>query len=93
MKRLRPNPAELQRSIETRIERVLGEVAPLLRMEHCRFELGRFVESSGELTVRITGTCPDCAGSPAMFATAIEAHVKQKVPEVRQVNLREDELL
>ncbi len=73
--------------MEQRIESVLAEVSPLLRIEHCRLELEEFAPAAGRVTVRITGTCPDCAGSPAMFATAIEAHLKQRIPEVRSVLL------
>ena len=72
-----------------RIESVLEEVAPLLRIEHCRLEVAQFESVSGRLTIRAVGTCPDCAGSPAMFATAIEAHVRQRVPEVMNVRLEE----
>lgn len=75
--------------IESRIRDVLTNITPLLRIEHCSLELGRFDADSGELTVGINGTCPDCIGSPAMFATAIEAHVKQRVPEVRRVRVAE----
>lgn len=66
---------------------MLEGVTPLLRIEHCRLELDGFVAESGLLTVRIGGSCPDCAGSPAMFATAIEAHIKLRVPEVREVRI------
>ncbi len=67
------------------IAAVLADATPLLRIDHCRLELAEFVPASGRLTVRMDGTCPDCAGSPAMFATALEAHVRQRVPEVREV--------
>lgn len=73
--------------IEKSIVDVLSDVAPLLRIEHCRLELAEFVAGSGLLTVRIEGSCPDCSGSPAMFATAIEAHVKLRVPEVKAVRI------
>ncbi|MEO8578333.1 MAG: NifU family protein [Gemmatimonadales bacterium] len=75
--------------VERNISAVLLEVTPLLRMEHCRLELEEFAADSGLLKVRIEGSCPDCLGSPAMFATAIEAHVKQRVPEVREVRIGE----
>lgn len=72
-------------AIEGRIAAVLADVIPLLRIEHCRLEVDAFVVQSGLLTVRIEGSCPDCLGSPAMFRAAIEAHVRQRVPEVREV--------
>ena len=89
MKGLRRGRGRAATVVETSISAVLLEVTPLLRMEHCRLELEAFELSSGLLKVRIEGTCPDCLGSPAMFATAIEAHVKQRVPEVREVRVGE----
>ncbi|HEX2722491.1 MAG TPA: NifU family protein [Gemmatimonadaceae bacterium] len=73
--------------VESSISEVLLEVTPLLRMEHCRLEIAEFVPESGLLCVKIEGSCPDCLGSPAMFATAIKARVKQRVPEVRDVRI------
>lgn len=89
MKGLRRGSRRSSNVVETSISAVLLEVTPLLRMEHCRLELEEFAPDSGVLRVRIEGSCPDCLGSPAMFATAIEAHVKQRVPEVREVRIGE----
>ena len=89
MKGLRRGRGRAATVVESSISAVLLEVTPLLRMEHCRLELEEFESASGLLKVRIEGTCPDCLGSPAMFATAIEAHVKQRVPEVREVRIGE----
>ena len=72
---------------EQKIESVLHDLAPLLRIEHCALELGTFDSASGDLTIRITGSCPDCLGSPALFATAIEAHVKRRVVDVSRVTI------
>jgi len=85
MKGLRRGTGKSKDGVENQITAVLAEVTPLLRIDHCTLEIEEFVESSGSLTVRIDGSCPDCLGSPAMFATAIEAHVKQRIPQVRRV--------
>ncbi len=74
-------------ALEGRIRSVLSDLAPLLRIEHCALELVNFDPGSGDLTIRIAGSCPDCSGSPAMFSTAIEAHIRQRVAEVRQVHI------
>lgn len=73
--------------VEQRIESVLHDLAPLLRIEHCTLQLAAFDPASGNLTLRIAGSCPDCMGSPAMFSTAIEAHVRQRVVEVSRVTI------
>jgi len=79
--------AKVASAIEARISAVLLDLQPLLRIEHCRIDLIEFSPESGALTLRIGGECPDCEMSPATFAPAIAAHVKQRVPEVREVRL------
>jgi Fe-S cluster biogenesis protein NfuA len=74
------NPA-----IETRISAILAEVEPMLRIEHCKLELVEFAPESGRATLRIDGGCPDCQVSPATFSPAIQAHIRMRVPEVREV--------
>ena len=54
-------------------------------MEHYTIEIADYSGSNGRLTLRIDGSCPDCNLSPATFIPAIEAHVRQRVPEVREV--------
>jgi Fe-S cluster biogenesis protein NfuA len=56
-------------------------------MDHCRFEIVTFVASSGELILKIDGECTECEMSPATFSPAIAAHVKLRVPEVRDVKI------
>jgi Fe-S cluster biogenesis protein NfuA len=73
--------------IQQQIVTVLAEVAPLLRIDHCSIEILKYSGSTGRLTVRINGSCPDCELSPITFAPAIEAHVRQRIPEVREVSV------
>ncbi len=73
--------------IEQNITNVLAEVGPLLRIEHCSIEIAGYTEATGQLMLRIDGTCPDCELSPATFMPAIEAHLKLRVPEVREVRV------
>ncbi len=89
MKALRRTVRPATSEIEGRIKVVLEDVEPLLRIEHCSLAVGGFDSESGQLTVEFRGSCPDCSASPAMFATAIDAHVRQRVPEVRRVVIRE----
>ncbi|HUQ21173.1 MAG TPA: NifU family protein [Gemmatimonadaceae bacterium] len=69
------------------IDLVLAEVGPLLRMDHYRIEVAEYPGTEGRLTLRIDGSCPDCDLSPATFIPAIEAHLRQRVPEVREVSV------
>jgi Fe-S cluster biogenesis protein NfuA len=76
-----------QALVEATITTVLAEVGPLLRIEHCRMEIAEYSNETGQLVLRIDGSCPDCEVSPATFMPAIEAHLKLRVPEVREVRV------
>ena len=76
-----------RKEIESGISNVLVELQPMLRMEHCRLEIVTFVASSGELILRLDGECTECEVSPMTFSPAIAAHVKLRVPEVREVRI------
>lgn len=84
---LRRNKARRESIVEEQINIVLAEVGPLLRMEHYRIEVAEYPGTEGRLTIRIDGSCPDCELSPATFVPAIEAHLRQRVPEVREVSV------
>jgi len=73
--------------IEARISAILAEVEPMLRIEHCALELVNFSPESGVVVVGIAGGCPDCQVSPATFSPAIQAHIRMRVPEVREVKI------
>jgi Fe-S cluster biogenesis protein NfuA len=87
MKGLRVGSEKSTAVVEARIAAVLKDLAPLLRIDHCSLQMSSFDALTGQLTIRIAGSCPDCEGSPAMFATAIEAHVKQRVVQVATVRV------
>jgi Fe-S cluster biogenesis protein NfuA len=76
-----------QATVERNITNVLAEVGPLLRIEHCRIEVAEYSVTTGQVILRLDGTCPDCELSPATFMPAIEAHLKLRVPEVREVRV------
>ena len=84
---LRRNRQRSPETVEKSITIVLAEVGPLLRIEHCEIEIVEFSTLTGLLRVRIDGNCPDCELSPATFMPAIEAHLKLRIPEVREVRV------
>ena len=73
--------------VAARITTVLAEVGPLLRIDHCRIEVAEYSGADGRVTLRIDASCPDCELSPATFMPGIEAHLRQRVPEVREVRV------
>ncbi len=73
--------------IETRIRDVIATLQPLLRVEPesgC-VELVGFDVASGVARVRVSGGCPDCDMSAAALIRGIEAHLMQRIPEIRAV--------
>jgi Fe-S cluster biogenesis protein NfuA len=74
--------------IEVRIREVIVALRPLLRIEpqSACVELVRFDAESGVASVRVSGGCPDCDLSAAALIRGIEAHLMQRVPEIRAVH-------
>jgi Fe-S cluster biogenesis protein NfuA len=73
--------------VEIRIREVITALRPLLRIEPAAgcLELVRFDAESGVVSVRVSGGCPDCDMSVTALLSGIEAHLKQRVPEIRAV--------
>ena len=84
---LRRRSGRTAETVERNITNVLAEVGPLLRIEHWRIEVAEYSVATGQVMLRLDGTCPDCELSPATFMPAIEAHLKLRVPEVREVRV------
>jgi Fe-S cluster biogenesis protein NfuA len=84
---LRQRQKRKEADVTARITTVLAEVGTLLRIEHCRIEVAEYSALSGRVTVRIDASCPDCELSPETFMPGIEAHLRQRVPEVREVRV------
>jgi len=86
---LRRNAANKQLTVEESITLVLAELRPLIRIEHTQIEIAEYSGVTGRLVLRMDGACPHCELSPADFMPAIEAHLKLRVPQVREVSVIE----
>jgi Fe-S cluster biogenesis protein NfuA len=73
--------------VAARITAVLADIGPLLRIEHCKIEVAEYSAANGCVTIRIDASCPDCELSSATFIPGIDAHLRQRVPEVREVRV------
>jgi Fe-S cluster biogenesis protein NfuA len=73
--------------VEIRIRQVITAMRPLLRLEPAAgcIELVRFDAESGVVSVRVSGGCPDCDMSATALLSGIEAHLMQRIPEIRAV--------
>ena len=78
----RPSAA---RGMDERIRAALAELRPLLRIEQADLELVRFDSAAGVAILRVEGDCPDCEMSVAMLMEGISAHLRSRVPEIREV--------
>jgi Fe-S cluster biogenesis protein NfuA len=80
---LRRAPAK--EAIEARIRVVIIGLRPLLHIEPAGLELVEFDPGSGVAILHVAGDCPDCDMSAATLLRGIEAHLMQRIPELRGV--------
>jgi Fe-S cluster biogenesis protein NfuA len=84
---LRRAPAK--EAIEARIRVVIVGLRPLLHIEPAGLELVEFDPRSGVAVLHVAGDCPDCDMSAATLLRGIEAHLMQRIPELRGVRARD----
>jgi Fe-S cluster biogenesis protein NfuA len=70
---------------EQRITEALEQVATMLRLDRAVLELVEFDQRSGVAVLRLHGDCPDCEMSVQTLSVGIEAQLRMRVPEVREV--------
>jgi Fe-S cluster biogenesis protein NfuA len=73
-------------AIERRIRAAIEELRPLLRIEPAGIELHSFDAITGTLVLRIEGDCPDCEMSAGILMPGIAAHLRLRVPEIRDIH-------
>ena len=74
-----------ERDVDVRIRDTLAEMRPLLHIQDATIDLVRFEEESGTAVLRVEGDCPDCDMSVANLMEGIGAHLRARVPEVKDV--------
>ena len=72
-------------SVEGRIGDALAQVAVMLRLDRAVIELVSFERSTGVAVLRLHGDCPDGEMSVSALRDGIEAQLRRRVPEVREV--------
>jgi Fe-S cluster biogenesis protein NfuA len=81
---VRPN-RRVRPTTEERITDALAQVAAMLRLDQAVVELVEFEQRTGVATLRLRGDCPDCEMSVSSLRDGIEAQLRMRVPEVREV--------
>ena len=77
--------------VEGRIRSAIEAMRPMLGIDACALELLAFREESGTAVLRVHGSCPDCSMSVTVFMQGIEANLRRRVPEIREVQAVTDE--
>jgi Fe-S cluster biogenesis protein NfuA len=73
-------------SVEERIRVTIAGLRPLLRLsDPPTIDLVSFDARNGVAVLRLGGGCPDCEMPVAALMQGIEAHLKHRVPEIREV--------
>ena len=83
-------PSATRSAVEARIRDAITQMRPLLHIDTCGIELIEFRAEGGVAVLRVEGDCPDCEMSAGMLIQGIEAHLRMRVPEIRQVISVED---
>ena len=78
--------------VESRIRAALAELAPLVAHQATRVELIRFTVDGGVALLAVEGGCPDCDMPAAALIQGIAAHLRLRVPEVRDVRAADPDL-
>ena len=82
LRRIRPSAD----AIEHRIRDAIEELHPLLPLEEGSVELVRFDPASGVATLRLAGGCRECELTLESLLVGITAHLRMRVPEIRDVH-------
>lgn len=71
--------------IEERIREAIAGLRPLLGVESGGVELVNYEGASGVAVLRIEGDCPHCEMPVSTLMQGIEAHLRMRVPEIREI--------
>jgi Fe-S cluster biogenesis protein NfuA len=77
--------AAQQARVEARIRMAIDALRPLLPFGDAAVELIAFDGPNGVAVVRVAGDCPECEMPAVALVQGIEAHLRQRVPEIRAV--------
>ncbi|MEJ7809101.1 MAG: NifU family protein [Gemmatimonadaceae bacterium] len=85
MKRPARRGSAAKASVEGKIRSALDALRPLLHFAEAHVELVEYQADGGVAVLRLAGDCPDCDLTAVMLREGVEAHLRARVPEVREV--------
>ncbi|MEK7615553.1 MAG: NifU family protein [Patescibacteria group bacterium] len=71
--------------MEQKIEQVLAQVRPALRLDGGGIELVKFDPATGAVHVKLQGACVGCAMSQITLKMGVEAALQDAIPEITEV--------
>ncbi|NMA55132.1 MAG: NifU family protein [Firmicutes bacterium] len=71
--------------MKKKVELALAKVRPFLQADGGNVDLVAVDESSGIVTVKLTGSCGSCPFATVTLKQGIERTLKEEVPEVKEV--------
>jgi Fe-S cluster biogenesis protein NfuA len=74
-----------QAAVERRIRAALVRIRELLPVEGTGVELVEFRLESGTAVLRLSGDCPHCDLTAEHLRAGIEANLRQRIPEIREI--------
>ena len=74
-------------ALEARIREAIESMRGLLGVDAAGVDLLSFDAATGVVVLRAEGDCRDCQMSVATLMQGIEAHLRTRVPEIREVHL------
>jgi Fe-S cluster biogenesis protein NfuA len=71
--------------VTQRVRGIIEKIRPLLQADGGDVELVGCDEATGVVSVRLRGACQGCPGAAMTLKMGIERHLRERVPEVREV--------
>ncbi len=81
----------MSETIVERIEQVLEQVRPALRMDGGGIEFVKFDAETGQVFVKLRGACVGCPMSQITLKMGVEAALQEAIPEIKEVVAVEEE--
>ncbi len=73
--------------IKEKISNVIEEIRPALIRDGGDMEVVDYIEDEKSLLVKFTGACGGCPMKAMTFHGFIEGHIKEQIPEIKEVRL------
>ena len=80
-----PEQTEASGGLSDRVSAVIDQIRPVLQGHGGDIELVGFDEATGVVSVRLKGACSGCPGAAMTLKMGVERHLKEQVPEVKEV--------